>query len=104
VLLNPSIIDPSTGLPANGKLVGQFSYAFRDDRSMDVNARQRLRETLVRVGNAGINKAQLVASGLSESVVDDLFKNAMTIRMSVTGSEKLLTDASITCNMRLFGD
>jgi hypothetical protein len=104
VLLNPSIIDPSTGLPANGKLVAGFTYAFRDDRSMDVNARQRQRETLTRVGNAGINKAQLIASGLSESVVDDLFKSAMTIRMSVTGNEKLLTDATITCNMRLFGD
>jgi hypothetical protein len=104
VLLNPSIIDPSTGLPANGKLVGQFSYIFRDDRSMDVNARQRQRETLVRVGNAGINKAALIAQGLSESVVDDLFKKEMTIRMSVTGSAKLLTDATITCNMRLFGD
>jgi hypothetical protein len=104
VLLDPSIIDPQTGLPANGKLVGQFSYAFRDDRSMDVNDRQRLRETLVRVGNAGINKAQLVGMGLSEAVVDDLFKNAMTIRMSVTGSARLVTDASVTCNMRLFGD
>jgi hypothetical protein len=104
VLLDPSIIDPQTGLPANGKLISQFSYAFRDDRSMDVNDRQRLRETLVRVGNAGINKAQLVGMGLSEAVVDDLFKNAMTIRMSVTGSARLVTDASITCNMRLFGD
>jgi hypothetical protein len=104
VLLDPSIIDPQTGLPANGKLVSQFSYAFRDDRSMNVNDRQRLRETLVRVGNAGINKSQLVGMGLSESVVDDLFKSSMTIRMSVTGNAKLVTDASITCNMRLFGD
>ena len=104
VLLNPSIIDPQTGLPANGKLVGQFSYVYRDDRSMDVNARQRLRETLVRVGNAGISKSGLIGQGLSEDVVDDLFKSSMTIRMSVTGSAKLVTDASITCNMRLFGD
>jgi len=104
VLLDPSIIDPQTGLPANGKLVGQFGYAFRDDRSMDVNARQRLRETLVRVGNAGINKAALVNQGLSQSVVDDLFKSAMTIRMSISGSARLVTDASITGNMRLFGD
>lgn len=103
-LLDPSIIDPGTGLPANGKLVGQFSYIYRDDRSMDTNDRQRLRETLVRVGNAGINKAQLIGQGLSESVVDDLFKSAMTIRMSVTGTARLVTDASITCNMRLFGD
>lgn len=104
VLLDPSIIDPQTGLPANGKLVSQFGYNFRDDRSMDVNDRQRLRETLVRVGNAGINKAQLIAQGLSESVVDDLFRNEMTIRMSVTGSARLVTDATVTCNMRLFGD
>ncbi len=104
VLLDPAIIDPGTGLPANGKLVGQFSYIFRDDRSMDTNDRQRLRETLVRVGNAGINKAQLISQGLAESVVDDLFKSAMTIRMSVTGNAKLVTDATITCNMRLFGD
>lgn len=104
VLLDPSIIDPGTGLPANGKLVGQFSYIYRDDRSMDTNDRQRLRETLVRVGNAGINKAQLISQGLAESVVDDLFKNAMTIRMSVTGTARLVTDANITCNMRLFGD
>jgi len=104
VLLDPSIIDPATGLPANGKLVAQFGYNYRDDRSMDVNARQNLRETLVRVGNAGINKAQLIASGLPESVVDDLFKSSMTVRMSVTGSARLVNDASITCNMRLFGD
>jgi hypothetical protein len=104
VLLDPSIIDPNTGLPANGKLVGQFTYVFRDDRSMDLSARQRQRETLVRVGNAGINKAQLVGQGLSQSVVDDLFKSAMTIRMSITGSAKLVTDATITGNMRLFGD
>ena len=104
VLLDPSIIDPQTGAPANGKLVSQFSYAFRDDRSMDVNDRQRMRETLVRVGNAGISKSQLVGLGLPASVVDDLFQNAMTIRMSVTGNAKLVTDASVTCNMRLFGD
>lgn len=104
VLLDPSIIDPGTGLPANGKLVGQFSYIYRDDRSMDTNDRQRLRETLVRVGNAGINKGQLISQGLAPAVVDDLFKSEMTIRMSVTGTARLVTDASITCNMRLFGD
>jgi hypothetical protein len=26
------------------------------------------------------------------------------VRMSVTGSARLVNDASITCNMRLFGD
>jgi len=103
-LLDPSIIDPSTGLPANGKLINQFSYAYRDDRSMENGDRHRQRMTLVRVGNAGINKAQLIAQGLSPAVVDNLFNSPMTIRMSISGDAKLLTDATITGNMRLFGD
>jgi hypothetical protein len=105
VLLDPSIIDPETGLPANGKLVFQFApNRYRDDRSMNDGDRYRNRFTFARAGNAGINKAQLVTSGLSPTVVDALFASAMTIRMNVTGSARLVTDANVTCNMRLFGD
>lgn len=103
-LLDPAIIDPQTSLPANGKLQFQFTYNYRDDRSMQAGDRQRQRMTLVRVGNAGINKAALINQGLSPAVVDDLFNSAMTIRMSVSGDARLLTDGSITGNMRLFGD
>jgi hypothetical protein len=104
VLHDPSVIDPQTGLPANGKLQFQFGYTYNDNRSMKDGDRQHLHETLVRVGNAGINKGQLVLSGLPASVVDDLFASAITVRMNVTGNAKLVTNASITCNMRLFGD
>jgi hypothetical protein len=104
-LLDPSIIDPNTGLPANGKLVFQFApNRVRDDRSMNNGDRYRNRLTFSRVANAGINKAQLVASGLSDHVVDELFKSSMTIKMNVIGSARMVTDATITCNMRLFGD
>jgi hypothetical protein len=102
--MDPSIIDPQTGLPANGKLVGQFSYNYRDDRSMDAGDRHRQRMTLVRVGNAGINKQALINQGLAPAVVDALFNSEMTIRMNITGDAKLVTDASVTGNMRLFGD
>ena len=71
---------------------------------MDVNARQRTQITLTRVGNAGINKAQLIASGLSPAVVDNLFAGPMKVHMSVEGRTALVTDANLTANMRLFGD
>jgi hypothetical protein len=103
-LLDPSIIDPATGLPANGKMSGQFSYVYRDDRSMQINDRQRQRITLVRVGNAGINKAALVAQGWPQSVIDAMFTGPMTVSMSMTGGARLATDANVTGNMRLFGD
>lgn len=104
VLNNPSIIDPGTGLPAAGKFTFQFPYVFRDDRAMQDGDRQRIRETLVRIGNAGLNRAFFIASGLTDSQVDDLFKSVITVRMSVQGSAKFVTDATITGNMRLFGD
>jgi hypothetical protein len=104
VLNDPSIIDPGTGLPANGKLTFEFTYRYRDDRTMNDGDRQRIRITLVRVGNTGITKAQLVSQGLTQAQVDDLFKSAMTIRLNIQGSAKLCTDATVTGNMRLFGD
>jgi len=33
-----------------------------------------------------------------------LFAGPMTVRMDISGAAKLVTDASITVNMRLFGD
>ena len=104
VLNDPSVIDPGTGLPAGGRITAEFTYRYRDDRSMDVNDRQRTRITLVRVGNTGITKAQLVSQGLSPAIVDSLFHSPMNIRMNIRGTAKLVTDASITGNMRLFGD
>lgn len=111
-LLDPSIIDPATGEPANGTLTGLFSYLYKDDRNMEVGARQRHQQVLVRTGNAGINKAALIRRGLSPSVVDKLFASAMTVRMSISGQTQLVNDdsapspetASLTANMRLFGD
>lgn len=105
VLNDPSIIDPNTGLPANGQLVFVFSpNQFRVDRSLAVDERIRTRLDYSRVGNAGINKATLVSEGIPQHVVNELFNKPMTIRMDVTGTAKFVTDASITCNMRLFGD
>jgi len=104
-LLDPSVIDPGTGLPAAGKITFLFSYNYDDNRSMKDGDRQRLRETLVRAGNTGLTRQQFRDSfGLSPAVVDALFTGPMTVRLNVEGFARYLTDASITGNMRLFGD
>lgn len=105
VLNDPSIIDPNTGLPANGQLIFVFSpNQFRVDRSLAVGERVRNRLDYSRAGNAGINKATLLSEGFSQHVVNEIFNKPMTIRMDVTGTAQFVTDATITCNMRLFGD
>lgn len=104
-LLDPSIIDPNTGAPANGKLQFQFlPNRVRDDRTMYDGERSRNRLTFTRAGNLGITKRSLVESGLSQSVVDAVFAGPMTIRLNIAGSARYVTDATITGNMRLFGD
>jgi hypothetical protein len=106
VLLDPSIIDPATGLPANGKLTFVFApNQSQDSRTMAPGDRARNRLTWTRAGNAGISKANLVGGGtLTQKQADDLFKSSITVTMDVVGDATLVTDASITCNMRLMGD
>jgi hypothetical protein len=71
---------------------------------MQAQDREHQQITLVRVGNAGINKAALVALGLSQATVDAVFAGPITVRMNVTGDAKLCDTASVTTTMRLFGD
>lgn len=105
VLNDPSIIDPLTMAPAMGKLQLQFTpNRVFDDRHLDAGEHAQVRLTLTRAGNAGISKAQLVGLGLSQTVVDKLFKNPMTLQLNVVGTAKRVDFASITSNMRLFGD
>jgi hypothetical protein len=106
VLNDPSIIDPNTELPAGGALTFVFSpNRFDVDRSLEGNERARNRLDYSRVANAGIAKAALISAGtLTQHQADDLFNKPMTVRMDVTGQARYVTDASITCNMRLFGD
>ena len=104
-LNGPDCVDQNTGLPCGGTLTLLFNYSYRDDRNMHDTDRQRLRETLVRAGNTGLTRQQFRDSfGLSAATVDALFTGPMTVRLDLSGAARLVTDASITCNMRLFGD
>lgn len=104
-LNGPDCTDPSSGLPCGGKMTLLFNYTYHDDRNMHPNDRQRLREVLVRVGNTGLTRQQFHDSfGLTNASVDALFAGPMSVQLDLSGSAKLVTDANITCNMRLFGD
>ncbi len=105
VLNDPSIVDPVTGNPAGGALTFVFSpNRFIVDRSLEANERAHNAIDYSRAGNAGISKANLISSGLTQHQADDLFNKPMTVRLDVTGSARYLTNAGVTFNMRLFGD
>jgi len=104
-LNGPDCTDPTTLLPCGGKMTFLFNYTYNDNRNMHDGDRQRLRETLVRAGNTGLTRQQFHDSfGLTTASVDALFAGPMTVQLDIAGDVQLVTDASITCNMRLFGD
>jgi len=104
-LNGPDCTDPSTSAPCGGKMTLLFNYTYRDDRNMHNTDRQRSQEVLVRVGNTGLTRQQFHDSfGLTNASVDALFAGPMTVQLDLSGSARLVTDAIITCNMRLFGD
>ena len=104
-LNGPDCTDPNTSAPCGGKLTLLFNYSYRDDRNMHNNDRQNLREDLARVGNTGLTRQQFRDTyGLTNATVDALFAGPMTVQMDLNGSARLLTEATITVNLRLFGD
>lgn len=105
VLNDPSCIDPNTSAPCGGVLTFQFSpNRVFDDRHLDTGEHAQVRMTFSRAGNAGISKAGLIGQGLPSALVDKLFKNPMTLQLNIIGTAKNVDVASITGNMRLFGD
>ncbi len=105
VLNDPTCIDPNTSAPCGGKLTFQFSpNRVFDDRHLDAGETAQVRLTLTRAGNAGISKAGLVGQGLPSALVDKLFNKPMTLQLNVVGTAKNVDFASVTGNMRLFGD
>lgn len=71
---------------------------------MRAGDRHQQQMTLVRVGNAGLTKASFVSLGLTQTQVDNLFAGVITVHLNFTTRAKLLNDASVTGNVRLFGD
>src|ERR1700731_2437318 len=98
----------TTGAPAQARF--QFTAnitivsSVLDDRHLDTAEHAQVRMTFSRAGNAGISKANLIGEGLPSALVDKLFKNPMTLQLNVVGTAKNVDFASITDNMRFFGD
>jgi len=104
VLNDPSIIDPSSGLPYNGKITFTLpgishqltlqpgeSFFARDD------------ETRVCI-NGMISKAQLKSAGLTDAQATNFFKKDTIVTMGINGNARGVVFASIVNNVRWQGD
>jgi hypothetical protein len=105
VLADPSLIDPTTGLPFNGAITVSLA-GIRHSRSLQPGELQTERENASRTCIGGIvSRRQLVETyGLSSALAKKFFKKDTIITMNVNGSAIGVDFASIIYGTRMYGD
>lgn len=106
LLSDPSLIDPTTGLPFNGSLLVSFSSLLQDGRFLDVGEQATQRQITTRDCLAGtLSKRSLMETyGLTSAQADNFFKNPMTIRFNLNGSASFVDQAQVFYGVRYYGD
>lgn len=106
VLLDPALIDPTTGAPFAGRLTTGMTASERFEvplaPGMTLDARQRDTATCI----AGfISKRALIQNyGLTESQASEFFRRDTVVRLNVRGSARYVQAASLNFGLRIVGD
>jgi hypothetical protein len=105
LLNDPTLIDPTTGAPFNGKIAVSL-VTYMESRSMAVNESEMKQIFLSRNCIEGlIAKRGLEGTyGLPQSLVDDFFKQDITLTFGAAGDVQLVTNATYYFGIRLYGD
>jgi len=105
VLNDPSLIDPNTGLPFNGKLEVAFGL-ITDRQTMQPGdvATRRHSSTRACIGGLVSKMALTQGFGLTDAQADAFFKKPMTLRLNITLSTAFVDNAFVLFGLRLFGD
>lgn len=106
LLDDPSLMDPTTGLPFNGSLTVGIGTSLLDLETMQPGDDKVRNENVTRtcLGGAISKRALSEDYGLPDSVVKQFFKQPMTIRLNVSGRASLVVDSSLLFGVRMYGD
>jgi hypothetical protein len=106
VLDDPTLIDPTTGLPFNGQLESGFSATYQDSQSLDTSdtAQRRFSETRVCIAGFLSKRALVENYGLTDAQATQVFKKDVTLRFGLRGSAALVSSGLVTYGLRVVGD
>lgn len=105
VLNDPSLIDPTTGLPFGGSLTLGLS-GIRHMRSMQAGESETNMENTTRSCIAGLisKRALIEGYGLTDAQATAFFKHDTIVTMNIRGTANLVDFASIYYGTRFVGD
>ena len=106
VLATPGLIDPTTGLPFDGKLITGMtsSELFEVPLAPGVAFTERTRDSAVCIAGSISRKSLADTYGLSDAQIKEFFKKPTTVRMNISGSAQYVESASLYFGLRLIGD
>ncbi|MFT3897772.1 MAG: hypothetical protein QM719_08760 [Thermomonas sp.] len=106
VLNDPALIDPTTGLPFDGKLVTGMTSSEHFEVPLAPGQQQfeRSRDSTVCIAGLLSKQALVGTYGLTDDLAKKVFKKPITIRLNVNGSVRLVDEASLMFGLRIVGD
>ncbi|SFL18179.1 hypothetical protein [Lysobacter sp. cf310] len=106
VLATPGLIDPTTGLPFNGKLLTGMtsSEMFEVPLAAGVAFTERSRDSAVCIAGFISRKSLADTYGLSDAQIKEFFKKPTTVRMNISGNAQYVESASLYFGLRIIGD
>lgn len=106
LLDDPSLIDPTTGAPFNGKLTAYIGTETSDGGTLQAGEDRHHGGYVTRTCQAGAISTSYLTTvyGLPNSVVKNFFKQPITIRLNVNGNATLVQDAFLSMGVRFYGD
>ena len=106
VLSDPSLIDPTTGVPFNGQLLTGFAATYQDAQSIEPGqtATRRFSETRVCIGGFLSKQSLMQTYGLTDAQATAVFRHDITLQFGVQGSAAMVGGGYVIYGLRVVGD
>jgi len=106
VLDDPALIDPTTGVPFGGKLTTGMTSSEHFEVPLAPGQQQfeRSRDSAVCIAGLLSRRALVDTYGLTDAQAKQVFKKPITISLNVSGSVRLVDEASLMFGLRIVGD
>lgn len=103
-LNDPAAIDPATGLPMNGSFTTAGFGSKSQTMLLQPGQFESALDSYSRAGTRGFSRNFFAAVGLPQNVINQLYKQPMTIKLNVTVRVRRVEDATIFFSIRFLAN
>jgi len=103
-LLDPTLIDPSTGNPFNGSFTTTGIGTYSRSTTLASGASDFQALSYTRANTLGFSRTFFAGLGLPPAVIDNIFKKPVTIKLNVRVSSRWVDSAVMAFSIRFLGN